>query len=231
MGITLLAAGSLGSAQWKKAKDKNAPAAGSKKPTETKTAGKVPQSGDGPEPPKPATSEKKAAKSNFRSSKRSKPKCKHECLGNQRCRHIRYGYPYISIGECVGINCAGVRKDCGPCYKHCPDIRTKTTCDYNCETDDQVCEHTTKYPDGRSRWGTCAGTNCGGVTEACGACYKKCPNIRTEPKCEYKKFGKYECRHTTLFPNGGMTMGGCFKTYCSGVTDVCKPCSEKYGFD
>ena len=94
MGITLLAAGSLGSAQWKKAKDKNAPAAGSKKPTETKTAGKVPQSGDGPEPPKPATSEKKAAKSNFRSSKRSKPKCKHECLGNQRCRHIRQGLLY-----------------------------------------------------------------------------------------------------------------------------------------
>merc|ERR1711951_247339 len=111
MGIALLAVQTFGLG--------NKTTAPAGKPTQARKAGKVPKAGVGPEPPQPSSNTTKIRKSNFRSNSRSKPTCKNECLGDQRCRHIRTDAFGMSMGECVGIKCAGVKADCGPCYKEC----------------------------------------------------------------------------------------------------------------
>jgi len=220
---------------------------GELKPVEDGAPAKVPASSSGPEPPKP-TVEIKSSKSKFRSGKKrlvnmnsKKVKCDHECSGDGRqCRHITI-YPSwfgTRIGTCEGINCAGYSTLCGPCYKKCPDIATKPKCDYDCDLGDNQCKHTTTYPDLREQWGFCAGTNCNGVTDECGTCQEKCPNIKTDTECDVECKNEYSCTHKTTFNDGGYKWGGChfwgwgsIKFDCNGVTDECEPCYKTCNLD
>jgi len=139
-----------------------------------------PKSGKGPEPI-PPTSKVTLSKSKFRSDR--KPKCGYKCHGGQKCSHWRIDSQGSEFwGECHGQKCAGVKEPCLPCYKKCPGNVTETQCDYVCMYGDNECKHTTIYPDGSSKWGTCVGTNCNGWNKECGKCHERCPNIWTKPK-------------------------------------------------
>jgi len=208
---------------------------GELKPVEDGAPAKVPPSSSGPEPPKPTV---ETTSSKFR-SKSKKVKCDHECNGDgMQCRHITLTGWARQSGGCAGINCVGVTKQCGPCYKKCPDMSSEPKCDYDCDLGDNQCKHTTIYPDLRRQWGTCAGTNCKGETDECGTCQENCPNIKTDTECDVECKNEYSCTHKTTFNDGGYKWGGChfwgwgsIKFDCNGVTDECEPCYKTCNLD
>merc|ERR1712212_1271413 len=191
---------------------------------------KLPEASKGPEPPKPQEKKERAA---IRGGW-TKPTCDHECLGNNRCKHVSMIGLFTLFGECYGTTCAGVTEECGPCYEKCEDIVTEPTCDYDCYSGKNKCRHITSYPDLNIEIGECAGDNCVGVTEECGSCLEKCPNIKTETECEYSCGDSGFCIHKTSYSDGGVTSGYCrvwgwgtLKHQCNGVTKDCKPCYQK----
>merc|ERR1712212_798778 len=209
---------------------------GELKPVEDGAPAKVPTPSSGPEPPKPTV---ETTSSKFR-SKSKKVKCDHECSGDgMQCRHITLTGWGRQSGDCAGINCVGVTKQCGPCYKKCPDMSSEPKCDYDCDLGDNQCKHETTYPDLNRHWGFCAGTNCNGVTDECGSCQENCPNIKTEAKCEVECKNEYSCTHTTYFNDGGSEQGNChfwgwgaIEFDCNGVTDECpEPCYKECNLD
>jgi len=186
-------------------------------------------------PPLPQPTERIMSLPPFSLRQMPSTQCDHECLGNNRCRHVTVTVNRILTGTCFARNCAGVTEQCGPCWEQCP-IDTEPKCEYNCEEGPNRCSHNTTYPPGTNnlawRLGYCIGTNCVGDTEECGKCYEQCDNIRTEPQCEYDCISDAECSHRSDF-NGQRRWGGCYiwgwgriQIYCNGESDVCPSCAE-----